>query len=290
MAPKKKKKKKEKGEGEEAPIDLDSNPAVLQYELSETRKSLETFRENYVRQRRENEDLKASLSSREQEHFELINYLRQENERKDRVVASLNESLKEQRHLLDKDHQTVTAHFQHKMKEAEEAAGSKQADLRNEIESLTDKLNVLEKFTREKDILETEVRSLRVQIEELKAQHSDKLTTWEQKFFDEKRRVQGDMDKIVADIRQQSREDAVDKLGERTKVIMHEHTKMVDELRFQAEETEQMRQQRDALEEERRLLLRDKSLHESTFMELAREGAVSKKQIRTLTNLSLIHI
>ena len=44
----------------------------------------------------------ASLSSREKDHFELINYLRQENERKDRVIASLNESLKEQRQLLEK--------------------------------------------------------------------------------------------------------------------------------------------------------------------------------------------
>ena len=65
---------------------------------------------------------------------------------------------------------------------------------------------------------------------------------------------------------------------------MHEHAKMVEELSFQAEETESMRQQRDALEEERKLLMRDKSLHESTFMELAREGAMSKKQIRTLSN------
>ena len=75
---------------------------VLKYELQETRKSQESFRDLYVRQRRENEDLKASLSSREKDHFELINYLRQENERKDRVIASLNESLKEQRQLLEK--------------------------------------------------------------------------------------------------------------------------------------------------------------------------------------------
>lgn len=282
MAPKKKKKKADGDDS--APIDIENNTAVLQYELAESRKSLEQFRDNYVRQRRENEDLKASLSSREKEHFELINYLRQENERKDRVIASLNESLKEQRHLLEKDHETVTKHFKDKMSQAEEVAEKEKVVLRKEIESLTDKLDVLEKFTQQKDILEGEVRRLRVEKAELSAQHKDTLTNWEQKFFDEKRRVQGDMDKIVEDIRHKSKEDAIEKLGERTKVIMHEHAKMVEELRYQAEETEQMRQQRDALEEERRLLMRDKSLHESTFMELAREGAVSKKSIRTLTN------
>ena len=80
---------------------------VLKYELQETRKSQESFRDLYVRQRRENEDLKVlmkmhkqeslncsnanrptaaqtSLSNREKDHFELINYLRQENERKDK--------------------------------------------------------------------------------------------------------------------------------------------------------------------------------------------------------------
>ena len=47
MAPKKKKKPKaEDGEGEE--IDIENNAAVLHYELSETRKSLEQFRDNYV--------------------------------------------------------------------------------------------------------------------------------------------------------------------------------------------------------------------------------------------------
>ena len=80
---------------------------MLKYELQETRKSQESFRDLYVRQRRENEDLKVlmkmhkqeslncsnanrptaaqtSLSNREKDHFELINYLRQENERKDK--------------------------------------------------------------------------------------------------------------------------------------------------------------------------------------------------------------
>jgi len=283
MAPKKKKAAK-KGEGENEVVDIENNTAVLQYELSESRKSVEQFRDNYVRQRRENDDLKDSLSCREKEHFELINYLRQENERKDRVIASLNESLKEQRHLLEKDHETVTLHFESKMLADAQAATAFQAELRREVVTLTEKLEVLEKFNQQKDILEAEVRRLRVQKEELSAQHKDTLTGWEQKFFDEKRRVQGDMDRIVQDIRTRSKEDALEKLTERTKVILHEHAKMVDELRYQAEETEQMRQQRDALEDERRLLLRDKSLHESTFMELAREGALSKKSIRTLTN------
>ena len=39
-----------------------------------------------------------------------------------------------------------------------------------------------------------------------------------QKFFDEKRRVQGEMSSIVEDIRHESKEDAIEKLGERTKV------------------------------------------------------------------------
>eukprot|EP00656_Telonema_subtile_P055383 TRINITY_DN8549_c0_g1_i1.p1 TRINITY_DN8549_c0_g1~~TRINITY_DN8549_c0_g1_i1.p1 ORF type:complete len:500 (+),score=151.11 TRINITY_DN8549_c0_g1_i1:203-1702(+) len=284
MAPKKKKAGKKKAESNEPVVDVENNVVVLQYELAESRKSLEQFRENYVRQRRENEDLNASLSSREKEHFELINYLRQENERKDRVIASLNESLKEQRHLLEKDHETVTKHFQAKMVESDELKAKERAVLRKEIERLTEKLDLLEKFTQQRDILETEVRRLRVEKEELSREHKETLTNWEQKFFDEKRRVQWDMDKIVEEIKRTSKEDAIERLGERTKTIMHEHAKMVEELQYQAEETEQMRVQRDGLEGERKLLMRDKSLHESTFMELAREGAVSKKSIRALTS------
>lgn len=283
MAPKKKK-KAPKAEGEEEEVDLENSPEILKYELQETRKSLESFRDLYVRQRRENEDLKASLSAREKEHFELINYLRQENERKDRVIQSLNESLKEQRQLLEKDHETVTAHFQGKMQAAEELSNKEKAALRHEIEDLTEKLEVLQKFQREKDLLQSELKRLRVQTEELQESHQDELQTWEQKFFDEKRRVQEEMKKIVVYMEKKSKEDAVSQLDDRTKLIMHEHAKMAEELRFQAEETEEMRQQRDTLDEERKRLQRDKSLHESTFMELAREGAVSKKQIRNLSN------
>lgn len=92
------------------------------------------------------------------------------------------------------------------------------------------------------------------------------------------------MKKIVTYMEKKSKEDAIAQLDDRTKLIMHEHAKMAEELRFQAEETEAMRQQKDMLDEERKRLQRDKSLHESTFMELAREGAVSKKQIRNLSN------
>ena len=283
MAPKKKK-KKEKKDGEAEEVDIDNNPAVLHYELGEARRKEEYFRDNFVRQRNENNDQRSKLDQREKEHFELINYLRQENERKDRVIANLNESLKEQRHLLEKDHETVTNHFKARMEEAAEVANRQKNELRRQIDSLKEKLEVHEKFTHDKDILETEVRRLRVEIEEQTNQHKDALTNWEQKFFDEKRRVQDEMHKIVSDIRTQSKEDAIAKLGERTKVIMHEHAQKVDELRFQAEATEEMRIQRDDLENEKKILMRDKSLHESTFMELAREGAFSKKQIRTLTN------
>jgi len=283
MAPKKKKKEKKDG-GEEEEIDLENQPEVLKYELQETRKSLESFRDLYVRQRRENEDLKASLSSREKDHFELINYLRQENERKDRVIASLNESLKEQRQLLEKDHETVTAHFQAKMRAAEEAANQEKGALKREIEDLMEKLEVLQKFQREKDLLQGELKRLRVQTEELQESHKDELQGWEQKFFDEKRRVQEEMKKIVTYMEKKSKEDAVAQLDDRTKLIMHEHAKMAEELRFQAAETEEMRQQRDVLDDEKKRLQRDKSLHESTFMELAREGAISKKQIRNLSN------
>jgi len=143
---------------------------------------------------------------------------------------------------------------------------------------------VIQKFKREKDLLQSELKRLRVQTEELQESHKDELQGWEQKFFDEKRRVQEEMKKIVTHMEKKSKEDAVDQLDDRTKLIMHEHAKMAEELRFQAEETEEMRQQRDTLDEERKRLQRDKSLHESTFMELAREGAISKKQIRNLSN------
>lgn len=283
MAPKKKK-KKEKDEGAEEQIDLENTPEVLKYELQETRKSLEQFRDLYVRQRRENEDLKASLSNREKDHFELINYLRQENERKDRVIASLNESLKEQRQLLEQDHETVTAHFQEKLLAAEEKSSMEKGAKQREIEELTEKLEVLQKFQREKDLIQGELKRLRVQTEELQESHRDELQGWEQKFFDEKRRVKEEMNKIVHQMENKSKVDAVSQLDDRTKHIMREHAKMAEELRYQAEETEEMRQQRDDLDEQRKRLQRDKSLHESTFMELAREGALSKKQIRNLSN------
>jgi len=282
MAPKKK--KKEKKDTEEEDVDVANHPEVLKYELQETRRSQESFRDLYVRQRRENEDLKANLSIREKDHCELINYLRQENERKDRVIASLNESLKEQRQLLEKDHETVTAHFQAKLQSAEEAANQDKAALSDEIKELSEKLEELQNFKRDKDLLQNELKRLRVQTEELQESHSEELQCWEQKFFDEKRRVQEEMKKIVSYMEKKSKEDAVSQLDDRTKLIMHEHAKMAEELRFQAEETEEMRVQRDTLDDERKRLMRDKSLHESTFMELAREGAVSKKQIRSLSN------
>jgi len=161
MAPKKK--KKEKKDTEEEDVDVANHPEVLKYELQETRRSQESFRDLYVRQRRENEDLKANLSIREKDHCELINYLRQENERKDRVIASLNESLKEQRQLLEKDHETVTAHFQAKLQSAEEAANQDKAALSDEIKELSEKLEELQNFKRDKDLLQNELKRLRVQ-------------------------------------------------------------------------------------------------------------------------------
>ena len=74
---------------------------------------------------------------------------------------------------------------------------------------------------------------MRVQTEELQESHKDELQGWEQKFFDEKRRVQEEMKKIVSYMEKKSKEDAVAQLDDRTKLIMHEHAKMAEELRFQ---------------------------------------------------------
>ena len=67
--------------------------------------------------------------------------------------------------LFGQDHETVTAHFQAKMSAAEELANQEKASLRRDIDDLTEKLEVLQKFQRDKDLLQSELKRLRVQTE-----------------------------------------------------------------------------------------------------------------------------
>lgn len=119
--------------------------------------------------------------------------------------------------------------------------------------------------------MEQELLDAKSTIDRLHQEHKEKIYSMERKNLEEKAYLQEEMGRRVREIERSSREEAQKGLDTETKKIVRDNRRMVEELRFQLQTTDELQKEKNRLDEENRRLMREVSLGQEQEKEFHRK-------------------
>jgi len=251
-------------------------------QLETLKKSLEEYKQRSHDLRDENEALKREREVREGEARQIISFLRHDGERKDELIESLRNSIEQQREMLSREREVERLAAAKKLKESQDAARTLAQQLENDVSQLHKELQALHEFKEDKAKLEAEHEHERRERLEAEENHDETVKQMERKFVEEKAKLQREAKQMLAEIKKNSQEEAVERLDASTKKVLFENRRMAEELRLQVQETDELQKLSRKRDEENRRLRREVQLNEDGLKEYAKQGFRQTREIKDL--------
>ena len=240
---------------------------VQRVKLEARERSLEDYKLKCQELRAENVSLKDDNDKQEHDSQLVLKFLRDDAERKDELIESLQKTINQQRELF-------AAQREDERRAASEELASVRAELTAQIAKLTrdlgeaqDDLMRLLEFKEQKSNMERALEQGEQEREAMRDDHKLALDNLERKFLEEKNRLQKEYKQMLAEMKKASQEEAVERLDQSTKKILFENRRMAEELRLQVGETDELQKAKKTLEEETKKLRREVALNEQSVKE-----------------------
>ncbi|KXJ08501.1 basal body-orientation factor 1 [Exaiptasia diaphana] len=275
--------KKGKKEGKKAKKDSVLKDAVANAKLWETKldaveKSRTEYRDNAKRLLYENDALQQQVSQTEKDTIEVIAFLKQEDMKKDEQVARLNQALKDLKREARKERQNLVDSYAAEIHQLQEALAEKS----NEVKLMQSELKLVKEFRRKRAQMQKELDEIKESMFMTEKHHKGTLQQMEQKFFEEKVRLQQEASKKIAELAERAHSEAISNLDETTRSVYKENVRVNAALEFHMKEGQELRKERDSLADQTKELLSEKELNGIIVQEKVVESKHQGKQIEEL--------
>jgi hypothetical protein len=243
---------------------------------------VEKLKERVEKLRQENEALKLRHEKSEKDTHEFVAYFQREMEKKDDMIASLNDTLMMNETAFEDERKQTREMFEEKVRELERTTSNTEGGLRKKVKDVEDELLKLEAFREQKGVLEQERQALEMEVKRLQEFHEQKVAQLERKFLEEKAKMQKSMLKQIEEIKQQSREEARSGLDADTRKIVTDNRRMGEELRFQLQASDELQREKNILDGGNKKLKMEVMINQEKEKAYASEGHRQNKEIKQL--------
>mmetsp|Transcript_19366 Transcript_19366/g.45329 ORF Transcript_19366/g.45329 Transcript_19366/m.45329 type:complete len:477 (+) Transcript_19366:132-1562(+) len=251
-------------------------------ELKAKDKSLQEFRQKHQAMLEENQRLVQTLADKEKDTFEVISYLRSENDSLKEQLSKFEDVVENAKEQVRVSTAAVNAERDSMIEEMQTQFEKLESARHEELRTLRSELQLLQDFKQRRAQLEKELDDARQELTDMQAAHRDAFAQLERKLFEEKQRVQREAADKVDQIKRHSEEEVVSRLDVSTKQIRQHNRKLTEDIRLHVQETEEVTRARDRLLEENRNLRRDMELNEQSVQEFAKHSYRQSKEIKEL--------
>lgn len=198
--------------------------------------SMEALRDRVEHLRAENELLKKQREKSEKDTHEFVAYFHQELEKKDDLIASLNDQLLKVELQSKRTLEDLKVGHESLVERMRQEQTTEVAKLRSSLKLARDELHQLTEFRELKLAVEQEVRELRSKIKEEEERHHSDLVALERRLLDQKRKQQQEHEREIEVIKKQSKLEAQQGLDADTRKIVMDNLRMVRRARAAARE------------------------------------------------------
>ena len=145
------------------------------------------------------------LIQTERDTIEVIAYLKKEDNHKDDELDSLRQQVKDVRTAATNERDSLIEKYTQQVSQLE----STLFDKNEEVRVMQGELKTVREFRKKRAEMQHQLEQLQLSLDEAEHEHKDTLSTMEQKFFEEKIRLQKEANRRIADLAEKAHAEAV---------------------------------------------------------------------------------
>lgn len=243
-------------------------------DIAETAKG--EYREHAKKLMLENDQLQSSMVQNEQESIEIFTLLQQNEEKKNNQMEKMQQSIREVKKEHRKEKENIVEGFSKQINELEE----KLEERTQEVHVMRSELKMVTDFQKQKTSMMRELDNIKNDMHNANRDHKGTLARMEQKFFEEKMRLQQEANQKIAELAERAHTEAIANLDETTKSVYKENVRLSEALNYHMKEGEVLKKKVARLDEENESLKGDKELNDMLIQEKVTQVKKQKEQIR----------
>jgi hypothetical protein len=221
-----------------------SDAKLWEMRFQATEKSRETYRESGRRLIQENEQLQSAISQTEKDTVKVIGFLKKEGGQKEEQVSLLQGELEEEMEKTAREKKEMDSQFRSTATEMEEQLQERT----EELAVIQGELRTVEEFRKRRAELEAELARLKQGLTDSEQDQQRTLQALEERFFEEKVRLQKEANRRIAELSEKAHREAVRNLGERTREVYRENLQMNEALALHAARVQELETRTERLE------------------------------------------
>ncbi|XP_036362921.1 basal body-orientation factor 1 isoform X2 [Octopus sinensis] len=215
-----------------------ANSAIWGIRLNNAEKTKLHYREYAFKLLMENESLQSQICQVEWDTIEVLNYLKNQDGKKDESIDRLQKEVCELQKKHEKEISILTVDFQEQLNNLEDKLQAK----RREADSYHNDLKQVRHISAERDEMQKEIDEMKEAFRVTDDQHQKTLEQIERKFFEDKFRFEEETNKKTFKLRREARQDAIKNLNDITKQIYQENARLSEALLTHIKDIESLRQ------------------------------------------------
>lgn len=238
------------------------------------------YREHAKRLMLENDGLQSTMLRSEQEAIEIFTLLQKKDEQKNNMLEKIQQSIRDQKKEHRKDKENIVEDFSKQINELEERLSERS----REVDLLQTELKQVKEFRRKRGQMQKDLDEIKESMYNANRDHKATLSRMEQKFFEEKMRLQQEANQKIAELAERAHTEAITNLDETTKSVYKENVRLSEALNYHMKEGDMAKKAKDKLQEENEDLAGEKELNDMMVKEKVVQAKQQKELIRQLND------
>lgn len=256
-----------------------ANSKVWEARLEIAEKAKQEYRENAKSLMLENDALQNQMVQTERDTIDVITFLKKEDAVKDNHLERLQQQMRDLKKENRREKENIVEDFSKQINELEEHL----TDKTKEVELMQSELKMVKEFRRKRGQMQKELDDIKESMYNANREHKSTLSRMEQKFFEEKMRLQQEANQKIAELAERAHTEAIANLDETTKSVYKENVRLSEALNYHMREGEVLRKQKEKLEEECQRLGGDKEINDMMVQEKVAQVKSQKQSIREMS-------
>jgi len=273
--------KKSKKRDKEAKKELQralANAKIWETRLDVCERSRLEYRSTAKRLVMENEDLRGQMKQTERDTIDVITYLKKEDQTKDEQIFKLQLEMKRVRGETKRDKAEFVESCNQKILRLEEELEKKT----QELEVMKGELKLVKEFRRKRAAMQKELDDIKDAFHATNKEHKSKIQRMEQKFFEEKMRLQQEANQKIAELAERAHTEAIKNLDETTRDVYKENVRANEALSYHMTKGDDLAKLKSVLMEENQNLKEEKEIHSKLIEERVKQAKDDRETIKTL--------
>jgi len=257
-----------------------ANAKVWEARLDVAEKSKGEFRENAKRLMLENDALQTQMFQTERDTIDVVTFLKKQDHDKDSQIERQQQQMRDLKKDFRREKDGIVEDFSKQVNELEEKLGEKT----REVDLMHSELKLVKEFRRKRGQMQKELEDIKEAMHNANRDHKSTLGRMEQKFFEEKMRLQQEANQKIAELAEKAHTEAISNLDETTKSVYKENVRLTEALNYHMREEDVLRKERDRLQEENDNLKQEKEVTDMMVQEKVVQVKHQKESIKELSD------